>query len=194
MSRRAVFLDRDGVLIDDVGPVADAQRIRVRRDAAAALVSLKAAGFRLVGVSNQAVVARGLASENDVLRVQAEVERKLQREGAPPLDGFYFCPHHPEATDPRYRQPCRCRKPSPGLVLDACRDLDIDPEISFMVGDRLSDIEAGQRAGCRAVWLQTGQHEAPPIVGMDAVDPPRPEHACADLMEAARWILAEASE
>lgn len=192
MSRRAVFLDRDGVLIDDVGPVADAQRIRIRREAAAALVSLKAAGFRLVGVSNQAVVARGLASEADVVRVQEEVERRLQRQGAPALDAFYFCPHHPEATDPRYRQSCDCRKPSPGLVLTACRDLDIDPTASFMVGDRLSDIEAGQRAGCRAVWLKTGQHVAAPIVGMDADTPPDPEHACGDLMEAARWILAEA--
>jgi D-glycero-D-manno-heptose 1,7-bisphosphate phosphatase len=157
-----------------------------------ALARLKAAGFVLPVVSNQAAVSRGLLDEAGVRGLQAEIERRLALQGAPALDGFFFCPHHPAADVPAYRVRCQCRKPLPGLLLAAAAALGVDPERSFMVGDRPSDLVAGQRAGCRVVWVQTGQHLAPPIESADhPAEPPRPDFVCAGLAEAAAWIEAQ---
>jgi D-glycero-D-manno-heptose 1,7-bisphosphate phosphatase len=186
--RRAVFLDRDGVLVEDRGLLTRAGDIAILPGAAGALARLKAAGFALVVVSNQAVVARGLLDEAGVRDLQGEVERRLRLEGAPALDGFYFCPHHPSADLVAYRVACACRKPRPGLILEASAALGLDPARSFMVGDRPTDLAAGLAAGCRTVWVQTGQHDAPPIEGADRVAP-RADHVCAGLAAAAAWIL-----
>jgi D-glycero-D-manno-heptose 1,7-bisphosphate phosphatase len=105
-----VFLDRDGVLIEDVDLVTSADQIRLL------LQSLRAAGFALVVVTNQPVVARGLATEEQVGEINAEIARRLAAQGAPGFDAFYFCPHHPRASLPQYRLDCDCRKPRPGLL------------------------------------------------------------------------------
>ena len=188
MARRAVFLDRDGVLIRDAGLVLGPDDLQILDGVPEALSAL--AGYALVVVSNQAVVARGLLDEAGVLELQRDLEARLRARGAPELDGFYFCPHHPKATLERYRQDCPCRKPRPGLLLRAAQELDLDLGASFMVGDRPSDILAGIRAGCRTVWVQTGQHEAAPIETTEPFESaPRADHTGPDLMDAARWIL-----
>jgi D-glycero-D-manno-heptose 1,7-bisphosphate phosphatase len=187
-----VFLDRDGVLVEDVGLPVRRADLRILPGVPEALARLKSAGFALVVVSNQTVVARGLLDEAGARDLQADLERRLVAAGAPPLDGFYFCPHHPSATDPAYRTDCGCRKPRPGLVLAAAQALRLDPGRSFLVGDRPSDLAAGERAGCRVVWVQTGRHLEPPIESPDfPPEPPRADHICAGLAEAAAWIEAQ---
>ncbi len=154
-----------------------------------ALRSLKEAGFQLIVISNQTVVARGLTTEQEVYAINAEMERLLEQAGGPHLDGFYFCPHHPNATLPAYRIACECRKPRPGLLLRAAQEHNLDLNASFVVGDRITDIIAGARAGCRTVLLQTGQHQAPPIETVEPLDESvQPDHVSADLKAAVGWI------
>ena len=188
---KPVFLDRDGVLIADVGPLTAAADIRVLPGVAEALALLHDAGFALVVVSNQTAVARGLASEDDVRALQQEIELRLASAGAPPIDDFLFCPHHPSATDPAYRAACSCRKPEPGLIQLACARHGIDASASVMIGDRPSDVVAGRRAGCRAVWLRTGRHTDRPIETAVPFETPVPHHVCDDLLSAAHWLVAQ---
>jgi D-glycero-D-manno-heptose 1,7-bisphosphate phosphatase len=187
--RPCVFLDRDGVLIEDVDLLTSVDDVRVLPGVPQTLARLRSRGFVLVVVSNQTVVARGMATEPDVTGIHTLLGRQLEQEAAG-IDAWYFCPHHPHANVPDYRQDCECRKPRPGMLLRAQRDLEIDLQRSFMVGDRLSDVQAGAAAGCRTILVQTGKHLAPPIVGMgETYNSVRPDHTCADLAEAGQWIL-----
>lgn len=189
---RAIFLDRDGVLIDDVDLLTRPDQIRILEGVPEALRRLAEAGFKLIVVSNQSVVARGLLTEPEVENLNRTVEARLLAAGAPALDAFYYCPHHPNAAAPEYRLICECRKPQPGLLRRAERDFGIDLPRSFMVGDRLTDIEAGQRAGCRTVWVQTGKHTAPRIQTAEPLgmkEPIQPDYTCPGLKRAAQWIL-----
>jgi D-glycero-D-manno-heptose 1,7-bisphosphate phosphatase len=127
-----------------------------------------------------------------VRRLNQQLEGMLVAAGAPRLDGWYCCPHHPSATLPVYRVDCACRKPRPGMLLQAARELSLDLGASFMVGDRLTDVAAGFRAGCHTVLVETGRHTAPPIETAEPVDPGlRPDAVCADLAAAADWILGK---
>ena len=188
--RAAVFLDRDGVLIEDRDLLVDPAEICVLEGVPEALVRLHDAGFPLVVVSNQAVVARGLATEAEVDAIHVHLRQLLRRAGAPDLDAIYYCPHHPEATLAAYRVACECRKPRPGLLLQAARQRGLDLSASFLVGDRMTDVAAGARAGCRTVLLRTPQTEAPPIATADPWEnPPQPDFTCESLAAAADWIL-----
>lgn len=186
----AVFLDRDGVLIEERHLIATREDVQLLPGVAPALRRLTDAGFTLVVVTNQTIVARGLASEAEVGALNAFIAGAIVQAGGPALDHFYVCPHHPQATRAEYRRACGCRKPRPGLLLDAAAALDLDLARSYLIGDRVSDILAGRAAGCRTVQVQTGAHAAAPIVGVD------PEQAnegadfvAADLPSAAAWIL-----
>jgi D-glycero-D-manno-heptose 1,7-bisphosphate phosphatase len=186
----AVFLDRDGVLIEDSHLLTRPDQMVVFAGVPQALRSLAKAGFKLIVVSNQTVISRGLASEQEVQAVNDHMESLLQSGGAKPLDGIYICPHHPKATLPRYRIACDCRKPRPGLFLQAARDHGIDLPRSFAIGDRITDIIAGAKAGCRTILVQSGKHADAPIESPDAVDVDiEPDYTCADLPAAAAWIL-----
>lgn len=176
--KRAVFLDRDGVLVDDA--------LDVIPGTGEALRLLHDAGFALVVVTNQTVVSRGLATEEDV----DEMHRHL-REQLPELDAFYVCPHHPNANIERYRAECDCRKPRPGLLLRAAEELGLDLTNSWMIGDRISDVAAGAAAGCRTILLRTGAHDEPPIEAPDSIDPElRADVECDTLAGAAARIAA----
>jgi histidinol-phosphate phosphatase family protein len=155
MSTRAVFLDKDGTLVEDVPMNVDPERITLRTGAPEALGRLRDAGFRFAVVSNQAGVARGAFPE-DALEAVADRLRALLADVGVALDGFFYCPHHPEGTVEAYRRECGCRKPAPGLVLMAAHELGADPAQCWMVGDILDDVEAGRRAGCRTVLLDCG--------------------------------------
>jgi D-glycero-D-manno-heptose 1,7-bisphosphate phosphatase len=185
----AVFLDRDGVLIEDVHLLTRPEQVVVLPGVSQALRALSQAGFKLIVVSNQPVVARGLVSEQDVRSVHEHMDSLLRSAGSPPLDAIYFCPHHPNATLPAYRVNCDCRKPKPGMFLRAAKELDIDLPASFTVGDRITDIIAGVKAGCRTVLVQTGKHLEKPIETSEPLDATiQPDHVCADLAAAAEWI------
>jgi D-glycero-D-manno-heptose 1,7-bisphosphate phosphatase len=187
-----VFLDRDGVLIEDVHLLVRADQLQILPGVPAALHALRKGGFRLVVISNQAVVARGMATEEAVEAVHAALNQALLRAGAPEIERYYFCPHHPNATLPAYRVACDCRKPQPGLFLRAARDLGLELAASFAVGDRPTDIIAGRKAGCRTVWVQSGRHMEAPIETSQPIDQPvEPDWTCPDLAAAAEWILAQ---
>lgn len=151
-ANRAVFLDRDGTLIEDVDYLTKPEQIRVLPGVPAALRKLRAAGFLLIVVTNQSAVARGRLTESGLADVHAELDRRLAREGAR-IDAYYYCPHLPGAPVAEYAVECNCRKPAPGMLQAAAQDYDVDMASSFMVGDTARDVEAGLRAGCRAVLI-----------------------------------------
>ncbi len=188
--RRAAFLDRDGVLVEDADLLTRADQLQLLPGVASALNSLRDAGFVLAVVSNQPVVARGLVTEAEIEMIHSDLGRLILAAGGPVMDRYYFCPHHPKGTLPAYRMDCDCRKPKPGMLLRAARELNLDLQTSFMVGDRITDIIAGARAGCRAVLVQTGKHLEKPIETSEPIDTTvEPDYVCADLSAAAEWIL-----
>lgn len=157
MSVKAVFLDKDGTLIEDVPYNVDPAAVRLAPGAGAALARLHALGYALIVVSNQAGVAHGYFAARALDAVYDRMRLLLAPHQAP-LAGFYYCPHHPEGRVARYATPCACRKPAPGLLLAAATIHGIDLERSWMIGDILDDVEAGRRAGCRTVLIDNG-HE-----------------------------------
>lgn len=155
----AIFLDKDGTLIDDIPYNVDAARIRLAPGAADALRVFGSAGFRCIVVSNQSGIARGYFAEQAISAVRARIEQLLHDERAG-IDGFYYCPHHPEGSVEQYAVRCTCRKPAPGLILMAAEQHQLDLGRSWCVGDILDDVEAGHRAGCRAALvLNRGETE-----------------------------------
>jgi D-glycero-D-manno-heptose 1,7-bisphosphate phosphatase len=180
--RPAVFLDRDGVLIEDVDYLTDLSQIVLLPDGVAG-VRLLQERFLMIVVTNQSVVARGMLTEAGLQQVHAALARLLGEQGAL-LDGIYACPHHPTVGDPPYRIPCLCRKPQPGMLLRASADWGVPLGASFMVGDVSADVLAGQRAGVAATALvespQTGRAQMPGVT---------PTHVARSLREAAGWIL-----
>lgn len=140
---RAVFLDRDGTLIEDLDYAREPERVRLLAGVAQALSQLRASGFQLVVVSNQSGIGRGIISEREARAVHERFVALLTDEGIE-LDAVKYCPHAPE-------EGCACRKPAPGMLTDAASELGLDLRESFMVGDKDSDVEAGRRAGCRSI-------------------------------------------
>lgn len=164
-ARPAVFLDRDGTLLDELGYLGDPARLRLLPGAARALARLERAGLPAVLITNQSGVARGLFGEDDLARVHRALERALAAEGAR-LAGIHVCPHlPPEPGAPRvphpYRRACDCRKPAPGLFREAARAHGLALERSWAIGDAWRDLEAARRAGVpRLVLVATGKGAA----------------------------------
>jgi D-glycero-D-manno-heptose 1,7-bisphosphate phosphatase len=155
--RRAVFFDKDGTLVEDLPPNTDTSLVRFFPGVFTALRLLERAGFVLVIATNQGGIAEGRCSESDVRRMHTYLECRLADEGIT-LGGIYYCPHRDDGIVEPYAVPCHCRKPQPGLLLRAGRELEIDLSQSWMVGDILHDVEAGCWAGCRTVLVNNG-HE-----------------------------------
>lgn len=190
--RPAVFLDRDGVLVADDGLLVDATRFRMLPGVPTAMNDLHAAGFTLVMITNQPVVARGMIDEVGLARVHAHLVELLVNAGAPRLAHLYYCPHHPKGEVATYRIECTCRKPFPGMLTRAADELGIDLARSVMVGDRISDVAAGAAAGCRTVQVETGKHDEPPITSAAMIPADlKADHRCADLSAATTWILEQ---
>jgi D-glycero-D-manno-heptose 1,7-bisphosphate phosphatase len=184
-ARPAVFLDRDGTLIDEAGYLDRLERLVFYPYSVDAVRLLNRAGFAVVIVTNQAGVARGIFPETFVAAAHRYVTDRLERGGAR-VDGFYYCPHHPGGTVPEYTRACDCRKPRPGLLKQAAADLNIDLARSFAVGDRWHDLEAGQAVGARGVLVRTGYgrtEEAAPNPGIV------PAVIADNLIAAVSWIL-----
>jgi D-glycero-D-manno-heptose 1,7-bisphosphate phosphatase len=159
--RRAAFIDRDGVIIEDRGYAFEPGDCVLLPGAAAALRALKSAGFLLVVVTNQSGIARGLYTEEQYQSFTARLRELLGAQGVR-LDAVEHCPHLPDATVARYRRDCDCRKPRPGMLLRAISALGIDPVASLLVGDRATDLAAGRAAGIgRCLLVRSGQALAP---------------------------------
>lgn len=177
--RPAVFLDRDGTIIEEVGYLKDPSQARLIPGAAEGIRRLNEAGVPVVVVTNQAGVGRGYFPESAVAAVHAEVARQLLAQGAR-WDAAYYCPHHPDAG-------CDCRKPSPGMLRKAAAEHGLDLAGSFVVGDKVSDLKAGAPLGCRTVLVLTGYGVTEGERGKAAGF--APDHVAPDLAAAADWVL-----
>lgn len=149
---KAVFLDRDGVIIKDTGFVKTPKQVRLLPKAAQAINRLHELGYLVIVISNQSGVARGFFSEITLSQINDEIKNRLAKQGAF-LDDIYYCPHHPEAAINEYRSDCSCRKPKPGMILKAGEEHAVDLSMSYMIGDSDRDVAAGVAAGCRPVLI-----------------------------------------
>ena len=185
--RPAVFLDRDGTLTAEAEWVRSTSDLVLLDSARPAVELLGRAGFAVVVATNQSAVARGFITEAALAEVHAHMVRELEKGGGR-IDGVYVCPHHPTEGFPPYRRVCECRKPKPGLLLAAARDLGLDLARSFVIGDAARDLEAGAAAGAAGVLVATGKGEAE--FERLVVDRRSPERFEKDVLEAARAIVA----
>ena len=183
---RAVFLDRDGTLCEEVGYLNSVEQMRLISRAGEAVRLLNQKGFKVVVVTNQSGVARGFFPESILEKLHNEMNRQLEEEGAY-LDAIYYCPHHPTEGFPPYIQDCTCRKPAIGLFLKAAADLDLDLPSSYMIGDHISDVECGQRVGAQTILLLTGH--GPEALAKIERWPQSPSYIASDLYEAIQWII-----
>lgn len=152
---RAVFIDRDGTISEEVGYINHVSRFRLFPYSAAALKQLHEHGYLAIVITNQAGVARGYFSEEMVQAIHKQMTKDLETSGAK-VDAIYYCAHHPTVGEPPYQLDCDCRKPKPGLLLRAARDYDIDLANSWMIGDRYSDIELAANAGVKSALVLSG--------------------------------------
>jgi D-glycero-D-manno-heptose 1,7-bisphosphate phosphatase len=165
-ARRAVFLDRDGTLVEEIPYLHDPELVRLVPGATAALRDLAGAGFALAVVTNQAGAAKGYYDEDAVARVHRRL-RELLAAGGVALDGIWYCPHHPDGTVAPLRRQCRCRKPGPGMLEAAAAELGLDLGASYLVGNHPTDAGAARAAGATPLFVATGQaggRPAPPGV------------------------------
>lgn len=184
--QRAIFLDKDGTIVEDVPYNVDISRIRLFPGAIEALTRLHAAGYRLVVITNQSGVALGHFDVGALHDVE-EFLRTMFRNAGLTLSGFYYCPHHKDGTVAEFAIHCECRKPLPGLIQRAGAELGINLVDSWMVGDILNDVEAGNRAGCRTVLVDTGGETEWHISATRC-----PNYLVSTLGEAAEVILSDA--
>ncbi len=178
----AVFLDRDGTVNEEVEYLGEPERLALIPGAAEGIRLLNKARIPVILVTNQSAIGRGFFPESRLASIHRELSRQLDEQGAF-LDAIHYCPHHPDDG-------CACRKPNPGMLEQAARELGKNLAASFIVGDTLTDLEAGRRVGCRAVLVLTGhgarERESLKDAGFE------PDRISADLLDAVQWILAEA--
>jgi len=184
MNKRAVFLDRDGVIVEQKEYLNQAEDLILIPGAGEAIARLNTASIPVIVVTNQAGIAKGHLTLSDLEEIHARLRRELSACKAH-LDAIYYCPHHPQATVTEYLKDCPCRKPGTGMLARARDEHGIDPALSYLVGDSTSDILAGKRAGCRTILVATG------FGGSDERYEVEPDLRVADLPEAVERILAE---
>ncbi len=187
--RRAVFLDRDGTINEEVNYLQAIDDLRIINGACSGIKRLNDAGFLVIVVTNQSGVARGLFDEEFLDVLHREMLNRLDRCGAR-IDAFYYCPHHPSEGQGIYRTDCRCRKPSTGLIERACADFSIDVNRSFVVGDAQRDMRLAWNVGAGSVLVLTG-YGTDSLRGLPISERQRIDYVAADLGEAARWICAQ---
>ncbi|OGG67156.1 hypothetical protein A3C21_04310 [Candidatus Kaiserbacteria bacterium RIFCSPHIGHO2_02_FULL_59_21] len=182
----AIFLDRDGVLNEEIGYASDPKDLRLITGATAAIRVFNERSIPVVVVSNQSGIARGYHTETDTKRFNAALSKALQKEGAY-VDGWYYCPHHPDGKG-EYAKVCDCRKPMPGLLRRAADEMSLDLSRSVVIGDKASDIAAGIAVGCQTVLVLTGHGANEWAVWREDF---QPSHVAPDLARATEWLLAK---
>ena len=185
--RPAVFIDRDGTLTEEVGYVNHPRRLRLLPRSAEAIRRLNEQRIAAVVVTNQAGVARGYFSEDVLHAVTAQLTTQLEQAGAQ-LDGIYVCAHHPTEGEPPWRAECDCRKPKPGLFMQAADDLGIDLRASTVVSDKASDLAVAPKIGARSVLVLTGYGLGEWEYRRHAFAT-RPDHVADDLLDAVQWTI-----
>ncbi len=182
MTQKAIFFDCDGTLIEDPGYLSDPKQVKLLEGVPQALVQLKVMGYVLIVVSNQSGIARGIITEKVLADIHYRLRQLLAKENAY-LDKIYYCPCHPDGVIPKYRKESELRKPNPGMLHAAARDMDIDLERSWMVGNSPRDIEAGLRAGCRTIFIERSSDHNRYDTGT-----PKPDYKSVNIKEAVNII------
>ncbi len=180
---RAVFLDRDGTIIEHVDYVYDCSQVKLIPRASEAIRLLNESGFKVIIITNQPGVARGYFTEETVREINKYIQECLAKAEAR-IDKVYYCPHHADGIIEEYAKECDCRKPKPGMIESAVRELGIDLEGSFVIGDRTIDVEAGDRAGCKTILL--ANEDRPNNMKETATIA---DYVAPDLYEAVKWLL-----
>lgn len=187
---KIVFLDRDGTLNEEVNYLHRPEDMHLLEGVQQALRRLKEAGFKLVVITNQAGVARGYYTEEDVKLLHGYMNEILSAEGAR-IDGFYYCPHHPVHGIGSYKKDCSCRKPGIGMFLQAEKQFAVDKAHSYMIGDKLLDTQAGKNYGVTSILVGTGYGKELYEAGQAGTDEEPPyDYYAEDLSQAADWILS----
>ncbi len=182
MTNKAIFLDRDDTLIEDAGYISEPDQVKLLDGAAQALTALKTLGYKLVVVSNQSGVARGIITEKVLKEIHNRLNLLLAEKGAH-LDKIYYCPYHPDGVVAKYCKESDWRKPNPGMLLAAADEMDIALGESWMVGNSIRDIEAGQRAGCNTILIDHPTQDKQPQPG-----DPKPDFKAVNIKEAVNII------
>jgi D,D-heptose 1,7-bisphosphate phosphatase len=182
MSQKAVFLDRDDTVINDPGYITEPEQVTLLPGVAEAVTQLKRMGYRVVIITNQSAIARGMLTEEKLAKIHQRLRNLLFAEGAG-IDGLYYCPYHPDGTIEEFARESELRKPRPGMLLQAAGELDIDLSQSWMIGDRYRDIQAGKAAGCHTILV-----DVPGKPREENVTGPEPDRKAVNLREAVNII------
>jgi D,D-heptose 1,7-bisphosphate phosphatase len=182
MSNKAIFLDRDDTLIEDPGYINNPDQVKLLDGVDKALIEFRAMGYKLIVVSNQSAVARGMVSEQALDEIHNRLKQMLAEKGAP-LDRIYYCPYHPDGVIEKYRKESDWRKPKPGMLLAAADELDIDLGQSWMVGNSSRDIQAGLQAGCKTILINHPSHYK-----LHKLGEPNPDYRAVNIKEAVNII------
>jgi D-glycero-D-manno-heptose 1,7-bisphosphate phosphatase len=182
----AVFLDRDGVLNEEVGYICRPEQLKLIAGSGTAVKRLNDHGFVVVVVSNQSGIGRGICSDAEIQQVNVSLSKQLSLYGAQ-IARFYYCPHHPTEAKGEYLITCDCRKPRPGMLHQAATDLNLDLKTSVMVGDRESDIQAGRSAGCNTVLIKSNPRSERWYTPNE--DQTSPHLVVFSLSDAVNWII-----
>ncbi len=183
---QAVFLDRDGTINIEVNYLNNVDQLKLIDGTAKAIQMLNNKGFKVIVFTNQAAIARGYLTEDYLSVIHKEMKRILESQNAY-IDAIYYCPHHPTAGDGVYTRTCDCRKPNPGMLLQAAQELDIDLSASYTVGDKMSDLAVGNAVHCKNILVRTGYgKEAEKEIPNYNF---QPDYVADHLLAAAKWIL-----
>jgi len=187
MSDKAIFLDRDDTLIEDPGYINNPEQVKLLDGVPEALIQLKALGYKLIVVTNQSAVAHGIVTEKVLGEIHDRLKQLLADKNAF-LDRIYYCPYHPEGVVPKYSKESNCRKPSPGMLLKAADEMDIDLGRSWCVGNSSRDIEAGLRAGCKTILIDMPPaHQKHPAASLSLAGV-NPDYKAVNIKEAVNII------
>ena len=189
MNAIAVFLDRDGTINEEGGYINHVDRLKLIDGAAEAVALLGRHGLKTIVVTNQAGVARGYYPAEHLPKLHDRL-RELLKEGGAELDAIYYCPHHPDVGEPPFRKDCDCRKPRLGMIRSAEREHGVDAARSYMVGDKISDVEFGRKAGCKSILVLTGYGKGELEYHRDKLSG-EPDYIADDLLDAAKWIVRD---
>jgi len=186
---KAIFIDRDGTVNEEVGYLNHIDRFKLLPRTTDAVRLINRSLFKAVLITNQAGVAKGYFPEELVIKIHEKLKALLEEEGSH-LDGIYYCPHHPEGVVEKYRIRCSCRKPEPGLLLKAASDLDIALARSYLIGDKISDVQMARSVGAKGILVLTGYGRGEvENFSKEWGDAEKPDYIAEDLFDAVEWIL-----
>jgi D-glycero-D-manno-heptose 1,7-bisphosphate phosphatase len=182
MPNKAIFLDRDDTVIEDPGYINNPDQVKLLEGVPESFIELKALGYKLIIASNQSGVARGIVTEKVLAQIHDRLKQMLTEKGAQ-LDRIYYCPYHPDGVVPKYSKESDLRKPNPGMLLAAAKDMDIDLTQSWVIGNSSRDTEAGSRVGCKTILIELPARQEQPKLGQ-----PKPDYRAVNMKEAVNII------